>query len=100
MAVVSRSLFMKRTRTVTPQGFLAVAMILSGCSSEGPTVQDHRGRDPHSFSRPDEVAVSHLDLDIEVDPSQQRIRGKATLRLENRTGASRLFLDTLSLIHI
>ena len=88
---------MKTTLALSLLGSLAVTMILSGCSSEGPPEQGLRGRDPHSFSRPDEVAVSHLDLDIEVDPSQQRIRGKATLRLENRTGASRLFLDTRDL---
>lgn len=72
--------------------------MIPGCSSQDPLEQDsHQGRDPHSFSHPDEVAVSHLDLDIEVDPAQQRITGKASLHLENKTGASQLILDTRDL---
>jgi leukotriene-A4 hydrolase len=54
-------------------------------------------RDPHSFSHPDEVAVDHLKLDLTVDFARRQLTGRASLRLDNRTGADRLFLDTRDL---
>jgi len=54
--------------------------------------------DPHSCSRPNEVAVRHIGLDLEVDFESRRLRGSATLDLERRTpGATRLSLDTWQL---
>lgn len=53
--------------------------------------------DPHSFSRPDEVAVEHLDLALTVDFPAKKLIGKASLRLRNKTGAERLVLDTRDL---
>src|SRR5215210_3747978 len=54
-------------------------------------------RDPHSFSHPDEVAVEHLKLDLNVDFAQKQLAGRASLRLNNRTGADRVWLDTRDL---
>jgi leukotriene-A4 hydrolase len=54
-------------------------------------------QDPHSFARPDEVAVEHLMLDLAVDFNQRRLNGRASLRLNNKTGADRLVLDTRDL---
>jgi aminopeptidase N len=54
-------------------------------------------RDPHSFAHPDEVAVDHLKLDLTVDFAKRQLTGRASLRLNNRTGADRLFLDTRDL---
>jgi leukotriene-A4 hydrolase len=54
-------------------------------------------QDPHSFARPDEVAVEHLALDLTVDFPQRRLAGRASLRLDNKTGAQRLVLDTRDL---
>jgi leukotriene A-4 hydrolase/aminopeptidase len=54
-------------------------------------------RDPHSFSHPDEVAVEHLKLDLHVDFAQKQLAGRASLRLNNRTGADRVWLDTRDL---
>jgi aminopeptidase N len=54
-------------------------------------------QDPHSFSRPDEVAVEHLVLDLVVDFNRRQLTGRASLRLTNRTGAGRLHLDTRDL---
>jgi leukotriene-A4 hydrolase len=50
--------------------------------------------DPHSFSKPNEVVVKHLHLDIRVDFQQKKIIGKASLQILNKTGAIRLYLDT------
>jgi leukotriene-A4 hydrolase len=51
-------------------------------------------RDPHSFSRPDEVRVEHMTLDLEVDFPNKQIAGLATLRIRNSGTARTLLLDT------
>jgi len=53
--------------------------------------------DPHSYARPDQVAVRHLVLDLTVDFAAQTLAGKATLDVENKSGASELLLDTRDL---
>jgi leukotriene-A4 hydrolase len=53
--------------------------------------------DPHSFARPWEVAVDHLDLDLTVDFAEKRLTGHATLHLRNAGGADTLHLDTRDL---
>ena len=54
-------------------------------------------RDPHSFSRPDEVVVRHLVLDLDVDFGSRQLSGTATLTIDNLTGADALWLDTWDL---
>ncbi len=54
------------------------------------------GPDPHSWARPDQVAIQHLALDLSVDFPHQRLSGTATLTLDNH-GADRLYLDTRDL---
>ena len=49
--------------------------------------------DIHSFSRPDEVSVTHLALDLAVDFDKQQLSGTARLDIDNR-GARELVLDT------
>jgi aminopeptidase N len=51
-------------------------------------------RDPHSFSRPDEVRVEHMTLDLTVDFEKKQLAGTATLRIKNEKNASTLVLDT------
>jgi aminopeptidase N len=55
------------------------------------------GGDPHSFGRPDQVAVKNLALDLTVDFAKSKLAGKATLDLENKTGATEVLLDTRDL---
>src|SRR5262245_10788512 len=54
-------------------------------------------QDPHTFAHPEEVSVEHLALDLTVDFNQRRLTGRASLRLHNPTGATRLILDTRDL---
>ncbi|MEA2463244.1 MAG: leukotriene-A4 hydrolase, partial [Acidobacteriota bacterium] len=54
-------------------------------------------RDPHSYSRPDEVRVEHIALDLSVDFAKKQLAGTATLRIKNNTGAKTLALDTHTL---
>jgi leukotriene-A4 hydrolase len=54
-------------------------------------------QDPHTFAHPEEVAVEHLALDLTVDFSRRQLTGRASLRLHNPAGATRLVLDTRDL---
>lgn len=48
--------------------------------------------DPHSYSRPSETRVKHLDLDLKVDFERRELSGTAAWNLE-RTSSNRLVLD-------
>ena len=50
--------------------------------------------DPHSFAKPDDVIVKDLDLDIKVDFKSKTISGKASYKIENKTGGDTIILDT------
>ena len=49
---------------------------------------------PHSCARPDQIAIAHLHLDLKVDFESQKLAGLATMKLDRRTAASKLYLDT------
>ena len=54
--------------------------------------------DPHSYARPNEIAIRHLDLDVTVDFDAQRLAGRATYALDRTApDASTLVLDTWDL---
>ncbi|WP_266180297.1 M1 family metallopeptidase [Dyella humicola] len=54
--------------------------------------------DPHSFAQPDQVRVTHLDLDLKIDFPQKQLDGKATLTLDwKNPKATSLALDTRDL---
>ncbi|HKI02276.1 MAG TPA: M1 family metallopeptidase [Thermoanaerobaculia bacterium] len=61
------------------------------------TVLPEAQRDVHSFARPEEVSVEHLVLDLSVDFTRKQLAGRASLRLKNHLGASRVILDTRDL---
>jgi aminopeptidase N len=55
-------------------------------------------RDAHSHSRPEQVTVRHLDLDLDVDFAQRRLTGSVRLELGRvDPGAAELVLDTWQL---
>src|SRR5436190_4449437 len=53
--------------------------------------------DPHTFARPDEAVVKHLDLDITIDFEQKILSGKATCEIEKKNNAQQIILDTRDL---
>ncbi|HTH69137.1 MAG TPA: M1 family metallopeptidase [Rhodanobacter sp.] len=54
--------------------------------------------DPHSYAQPDQVVVTHLDLDLKIDFPQRRLDGQATLKLDWKSPkAASLVLDTRDL---
>ncbi|MBI4873827.1 MAG: M1 family metallopeptidase [Acidobacteria bacterium] len=52
--------------------------------------------DLHSYSRPEQVRVRHVDLDLEVLFAGKTLKGAATLTLERKAGSA-LVLDTRDL---
>lgn len=54
--------------------------------------------DPHSFARPNKIAVRHLSLDLTADFDARRLAGRATLDLDvSSPDAGTLVLDTWQL---
>jgi drug/metabolite transporter (DMT)-like permease len=53
--------------------------------------------DPHSYSRPAEATVRHLDLDLVVDFARKELSGRASLQIEAAKDAQRLVLDARDL---
>jgi aminopeptidase N len=82
------------TRSSLP-ALAAVLCVLAPAS--GLRAQDEF-RDPHSFGRPGEVAVTHVALDLTVDFAAKRLSGFADLTLDRRgQGAEEVVLDTRDL---
>jgi len=73
-------------------------LVAAACRNEQPAPEAKPlaavPRDPHSYSRPDEVRVEHIALDLGVDFAKKQLSGTATLRLRNETNAKTLVLDT------
>ena len=79
---------------LTPVALLSAAASTAALAASAPAV----AQDPHSFSRPAEIAVRHLDLDLKVDFPNRRLAGSATLALERHDpAAATLRLDTRDL---
>jgi len=54
----------------------------------------HRDSDPHSYSRPEEAVVRHIDLALKVDFDTNLLEGLATLTIEKAPEAKQIILDT------
>lgn len=53
--------------------------------------------DPHSYAKPEEARVTHLDLNLRLDFEKKVIQGRATLIFETSSRAEYLTLDTRQL---
>ena len=54
--------------------------------------------EPHSYAQPDQVVVTHLDLDLKIDFPHKQLDGQATLKLDwKNPQAPSLVLDTRDL---
>ncbi|WP_427789559.1 M1 family metallopeptidase [Brevundimonas diminuta] len=49
--------------------------------------------DPHSYARPAEARVTHLDVDLTADFAAKTLSGRATLDVTGRPGATEVVLD-------
>jgi len=66
-------------------------------STMNPSPKPPVGPDKHSYSRPDQVVTTHLNLEIIVDFDQKVIRGTASYDITNKTGAKEVIFDTRNL---
>ena len=83
----------------------AAAMLLSSCQAKeapppateaaaiAPVLDAPDAVDIHSFARPLEARVTHLDLDLVVDMAGKRIGGTATLDIQAKPGVKEIILD-------
>src|SRR6187549_2700110 len=66
----------------------------SGVTS--PAGEAAANRDVHSYSNPEKIRISHIDLDLDVQFERKILKGTATHTLERAAdaGSSPLILDT------
>lgn len=78
------------------RGTLLAALLLAGCSPklEEVKTQVTFAADVHSYARPEEARVEHMDLDLRVDFDKKVVAGSVTHRV---SGKDRLILDTKDL---
>lgn len=83
------------------KSIIAAALLLlcfAGCKSsvkkENITMTN---TDVHSFAKPSEAVIKHIDLDLTVDFSTKKLSGSAELTIENITKTNQLHLDTRDL---
>jgi leukotriene-A4 hydrolase len=70
---------------------IALVAVL-GCSKKE-SAEKAVVKDIHSYAKPDEAIVKHLDLDIAVDFDTQSISGKASWEIENVGKVKRIIFD-------
>lgn len=66
----------------------SASMLLIACSKnpKAEVQADEYVPDAHSFSNPNQVAISHLDLSLEVDFDRKQLKGVATYFLKRNEG--------------
>lgn len=53
--------------------------------------------DPHSYAKPWQAVIDHLELAIELNFDKEQISGTASYRIINKSGADSIYLDTRNL---
>jgi len=72
---------------------LLLLLAFVACQKKNPTKSVAFVKDEHSFSKPNEAAAKHLDLDIAVDFDTQTLSGKATWLIENTSKGNEIIFD-------
>ncbi len=76
---------------------VACAVALNGCAKKSASIAPATVVTDYSFARFDEVAVTHMDLDVTVDFDRQVISGTAACDLDNKSEANVVRFDTWAL---
>ena len=71
---------------------IATAALLAACA-DSPAPRSAVVEDIHSFARPAEARVTHVDLDLTPDFASKTITGRARLAVERGEGADSVILD-------
>ena len=88
-----------------PTWIVLVPFLCAACSTEPPpstsspanTTMSTTDSDIHSFAKPEEAHVTHVELDLRADFEAKRLTGTAQLRIERRPDAKQIVLDTRDL---
>ncbi len=101
-AIISFIYRSKKTKNMPLLKKLLIATIIiyvfSQCQSPNPEQPiDMKVNDPHSFAKPEEAVVIHLDWDAVVDFDTKIITAKASLKIEKHEDAQSITLDTKDL---
>jgi len=94
-------------RALPAAGLAAVitgAFALNGCTPKDSATTTTsvnaivaRTADDHSFAKPQEARVTHVDLDLTADFETRTLHGTASLTLETQANAKQVILDTKAL---
>lgn len=76
---------------------LLCGMFISCSQTKHHTEQHQHITDEHSFSKPSEAIVKHLDLILHVDFDKKLLKGKATWTISNLANADSIIMDTRGL---
>jgi len=87
---INHNMFWKATSIL-----LFFSLLTLSCSS--PLKEKIYVKDSHSNSKPWEVDIEHISLNLVVDFDKKIISGKATLFINNKKGVDRLYLDAWGL---
>jgi aminopeptidase N len=83
-------------KAVPAIGAIVALLVAASCAKKSeflpPTVENY------SYARPAEVAVTHMDLDLDVNFEERVISGTAAFHLDNKTGANVVHFDTWALV--
>lgn len=77
---------------------LICGALMASCNQQKQSaeVYEHTA-DAHSYARPDEAFVTHLDLDLQVSFGNKVLAGKATWQIENPSRGDSIIFDTRGL---
>lgn len=84
----------------------AIALFFAGCGFSGSKENNNRKmiekqdvtfHDVHTYAKPEEAVVKHLDWEAEVDFEHKRIKAKASLTIDKAGDAKYIILDTKGL---
>jgi len=71
--------------------------VLLGCGgakqNKEPDMEKKTVNDPHSYSKPAEAVITHLDLDLNVNFDKKKLSGTATYQIERGADAKEIILD-------
>lgn len=82
---------------------LAMTLLLGACDSNSKQEQNDQETEQayatpiHSYARPNEAVVKHLNLDVAVAFGSQSISGRATYDVDVKPGQNRIVFDTRNL---
>lgn len=74
---------------------IILSILLISCNQK--QTKSTMKKDVHSFSNPEEVAITHMSLNLDLDFAKHTMKGYAKLNIDNKSNARKIILDTRDL---